>query len=219
MTDFVHRSNPMSAVLHCTEEILEIVRPFAIEQALAKTKLDPTYAQAAKNPMRNVIEASRTILYCIEHQRRIVDDVLSLSKLDSGLVELVPCPVQVMTTVRQVVSIFERELKALDIALLIVEDVSLAELGLNWVMLDPNRFLQILINLVCHFSCGRSSDNEKAYQNKLKGDQRDKIHARERDTTNHREALRKPNHTLYNRDRHRVFPRKDDYIRSTGREI
>jgi signal transduction histidine kinase len=79
----------MSAVLHCAEEILEIVRPFAIEQALAQERLNSTHAQAARNPMLNVVEASNTILYCIEHQKRIVDDVLSLSKLDSGLVELV----------------------------------------------------------------------------------------------------------------------------------
>lgn len=98
--------------------------------------------------MLSVLEASRTILYCVEHQKRIVDDVLSLSKLDSGLVELVPCPVRVMTTVGQVVSIFEREIKALDMTLSVIEDVSLDDLGLDWVVLDPNRFLQILINLV-----------------------------------------------------------------------
>jgi C4-dicarboxylate-specific signal transduction histidine kinase len=57
--------------------------------------------------------------------------------------------VQVTRTIRQVVSIFEREIKALDIALSIVEDVSLAEVNVDWVMLDQNRFLQILINLVC----------------------------------------------------------------------
>lgn len=144
--------NPMSAVLNCTEEILETVQPLAIEQALARTQADPTYAKAQNSPMLSVIEASRTILYCIEHQKRIVDDVLLLSKLDSGLVELVPCPVQVMKTVRQVVSIFEREIKALDITLSVIEDVSLADLGLDWVMLDPYRILQILINLVSLFS-------------------------------------------------------------------
>lgn len=140
--------NPMSAVLNCTEEILEIVQPLAIEQTLVRTQVVPTYAKAQNSPMLSVLEASRTILYCVEHQKRIVDDVLSLSKLDSGLVELVPCPVRVMTTVGQVVSIFEREIKALDMTLSVIEDVSLDDLGLDWVVLDPNRFLQILINLV-----------------------------------------------------------------------
>ncbi|QDS76178.1 hypothetical protein FKW77_007979 [Venturia effusa] len=154
--------NPMSAVLNCTEEILEIVQPMAIEQALERTQADPTRTKNADTPMINVLEASRTILYCIEHQKRIVDDVLSLSKLDSGLVELVPCPVQVMKTVHQVVGIFEQEIKALDITLSVIEDASLAELDLKWAMLDSNRFLQILINLVTNsikFTRGRETRN------------------------------------------------------------
>lgn len=79
----------MSAVLHCTEEILEIVQPIATGQTTARPMSDSTHPPGANEQMLNVIEASRTILYCIDHQRRIVDDVLSLSKLDAGLVELV----------------------------------------------------------------------------------------------------------------------------------
>jgi CheY-like chemotaxis protein len=44
--------------------------------------------------------------------------------------------------------IFDRELKTSDIQMLVEEDVSVREQGLDWVMLDPNRFLQILINLI-----------------------------------------------------------------------
>lgn len=74
-----------------------------------------------------------------------------MSSTANNLVQ-VPCPVQVMRTVRQVVNIFEREIKALDIALSVIEDISLANLQITWAMLDPNRFLQILINLVCWLS-------------------------------------------------------------------
>jgi CheY-like chemotaxis protein len=44
--------------------------------------------------------------------------------------------------------IFDRELKTKDIQMFIEEDASIREQGLDWVLLDPNRFLQILINLI-----------------------------------------------------------------------
>ncbi|KAI0154551.1 hypothetical protein GGR57DRAFT_491970 [Xylariaceae sp. FL1272] len=70
------------------------------------------------------------------HQKQIVDDVLTLSKLDSELFAMSPS------------SIFERELKVVDIDLTIVEDESFVRHRVDWVFLDAKRFLQIVINLV-----------------------------------------------------------------------
>jgi len=53
-----------------------------------------------------------------------------------------------MSLVTSSLGVFELELKAANIALSIAEDESLANLSAHWVMLDPKRFLQIIINLV-----------------------------------------------------------------------
>jgi hypothetical protein len=48
-----------------------------------------TNSPELKQPnLQNAMEAAQTILYCVEHQKRIVDDVLTLSKLDADLLEI-----------------------------------------------------------------------------------------------------------------------------------
>ncbi|RMY26348.1 hypothetical protein D0867_00107 [Hortaea werneckii] len=64
--------NPLSAVLHCSEDI---------EEAIHDQKSVDVEA---------IRESVETINLCIQHQRNIVDDVLSFSKLDSSMLSLVP---------------------------------------------------------------------------------------------------------------------------------
>jgi signal transduction histidine kinase len=59
-----------------------------------------------------------------------------------------PIRVQPTKIIQQALKIFDRELKASNIQMSIEEDCSISEQGLDWVMLDPNRWLQILINLI-----------------------------------------------------------------------
>jgi signal transduction histidine kinase len=106
-----------------------------------------SHEEEQNQKLKNALDAAHTILYCVDHQKRIVDDVLTLSKLDADLLEIMPIRVQPMKTIRQALKIFDRELKASDIRMSIQEDPSLQEFGIDWVMLDPNRFLQILINM------------------------------------------------------------------------
>jgi hypothetical protein len=40
--------------------------------------------------LSSILEAAESILLCAGHQRRIVDDVLTLSKWDSALISVVP---------------------------------------------------------------------------------------------------------------------------------
>ncbi|KAI0475541.1 hypothetical protein GGR56DRAFT_517842 [Xylariaceae sp. FL0804] len=145
--------NPLSAVLHCGEEVFETMKKG--REALdtiprdALTSADRTPIQeSVKHLLTSGLEAASTIMYCVQHQKQIVDDVLTLSKLDSDLLVVSPVPVQLMRLIRSSLKIFEVELKMTDISLAILEDESLAALKVGWVLIDPNRFRQIIINLV-----------------------------------------------------------------------
>ncbi|KAI1760124.1 hypothetical protein GGR53DRAFT_526501 [Hypoxylon sp. FL1150] len=145
--------NPLSAVLHCSEEIIDSAKKgSALLELVYDGSLTPGSSSSAKDIVKkqieNALDASHTILYCVQHQKQIVDDVLTVSKLDSDLLVVSPMPVQPMALVRSSLKIFDVELKMTDIKLTVVEDNSLTTLGIEWVLLDPNRFLQIVINLV-----------------------------------------------------------------------
>lgn len=68
--------NPLSAVLHCTEDILE-----AVDYGRIKTDA---------LSVDDIVEACDTISICVGHQKTLVDDVLSFSKLDASMLSLVP---------------------------------------------------------------------------------------------------------------------------------
>jgi signal transduction histidine kinase len=145
--------NPLSAILQCGEEIVDAMKiGHAALDAMRQDAASPValvpHRQSLKNQLDGSLDAANTIIYCVQHQKQIVDDVLTLSKLDSDLLLVSPSPVELMSIVKSSLKIFELQLKATNITLTIVEDDSLATLGVDWVMLDPKRFLQIIINLV-----------------------------------------------------------------------
>ncbi|KAI0391560.1 hypothetical protein F5Y17DRAFT_468155 [Xylariaceae sp. FL0594] len=153
--------NPLSAVLQCAEEVLHAMKTglatiegLTVESAKQDEQDEPSpespasINQALTKELDSALDAANTIIYCVQHQKQIVDDVLTLSKLDSDLLIVSPSRVELMTLVTSSLKIFELELKASNIALSIVQDESLKKLSADWVMLDPKRFLQIIINLV-----------------------------------------------------------------------
>lgn len=94
------------------------------------------------------IENSEIITTCINHQRRIIDDVLCLSKLDSGLLVVAPCEIQPKTLIEQSLRMFAAETEQSEIELRCLIDDSYKEEKIDWVMLDPSRVLQVFLNLV-----------------------------------------------------------------------
>jgi signal transduction histidine kinase len=126
--------NPLSAILQCSDDISSSLEEF----------------QTAKNPptasvVESCIEAANTIALCVQHQKSIVDDILTISKLDSNLLIITPTPVQPVTVVKRALKIFEPELQAKDIKITFTQHRSLDDLRVDWVTLDQSRLLQILI--------------------------------------------------------------------------
>lgn len=84
----------------------------------------------------------------INNKKGIVDDILTMSKLDSKLLGVAPITVDPLEIVREALKMFEVEARRVDIDLQMKVDPSYEELGLEYLDLDPSRLKQVLINLL-----------------------------------------------------------------------
>ena len=129
--------NPLSAILQCAEEISSSLL------AYKHSELRPMDSRVVSD----CVDSAQTISLCAMHQKRIVDDILTFSKLDSAMLVVTPVDAQPVAIVQQALRMFEGELHSADIKLELVADDSLEALQVDWVRLDPSRVLQVLINL------------------------------------------------------------------------
>lgn len=144
--------NPLSAVLQCADEINESIGRYRSADHSA-------YVPKGLNMLLDsCVEASNTISLCANHQKRIVDDILTLSKLDSKLLLVTPADVQPVVVVEEVLKMFEPELRSNGIRGEFRIEQSYLDLALDWCKLDPSRLRQVLINLMTNaikFTVGR----------------------------------------------------------------
>lgn len=129
--------NPLSAMIHCADEIQTVLK-------------DPVFggANVPGDMVHECIEAAETIALCAQHQKSIVDDILTVSKLDSDLLLITPTLVEPAAIARQAVKMFYAELHKKDIRAEYQVDASFDRLGVDKVLLDHSRLLQVLINLL-----------------------------------------------------------------------
>lgn len=135
------------------------------------------YQAIYRSILDSTIDAAETIVQCSKHMKTIVDgtlpgegeplidqlrlladnlsDVLTMSKLDSGLFIMTPVEVQVESIARDAVKMFEGEAKSHGIKLELHIEDSCRQSDINSVSLDPTRVLQILI--VCRTTCWLST--------------------------------------------------------------
>jgi CheY-like chemotaxis protein len=112
--------------------------------------------------VRDCIEAADNITLCVQHQRLIVDDILTVSKLDSGLLKVTPIPVQPILVINRATSMFKAEVQVKDMELRFDPQRSLDELNVDWVNMDPSRILQITVNLITNaIKFTQNSETEK----------------------------------------------------------
>lgn len=93
-------------------------------------------------------ESVETISTCSDHQRRLISDILSLSKLDSQLLQINPSPILATSLLDNIRKMFETEAERVGVALEVVVDASISKHNVGQVNLDSGRILQVLINLV-----------------------------------------------------------------------
>lgn len=144
--------NPLSAILQCADEISACLYRYRLGET---SEHDPN---ALGVLIDSCVEAANTISLCASHQKRIVDDILTLSKLDSNLLLVTPVDVQPIAVLQNVLKMFEAEFAAEDIKGQFHVDQAYHDLGVDWAKLDPSRLRQVLINLMTNaikFTQGR----------------------------------------------------------------
>ncbi|KAF1835179.1 hypothetical protein BDW02DRAFT_638833 [Decorospora gaudefroyi] len=127
--------NPLSAILICADDIRD-------------TLTHHTFIGDDDSVAKECIEAANNIALCVQHQKAIVDDILTVSKLNSHLLHITPVPAQPLIIVQRSMAMFRPEVQAKGIKIEFVTHDTLQHLGIDWVMLDPSRLLQILVNLI-----------------------------------------------------------------------
>jgi len=146
--------NPLSAILQCADEISSCLNRYKTSDASFHTP------ETLNLLIESCVEAANTISLCASHQKRIVDDILTLSKLDSNLLLVTPVDVQPVKVVQNVLKMFEAELGSHNIKGGFRIEESFNKLAVDWVKLDPSRLRQVMINLMTNaikFTQGRPS--------------------------------------------------------------
>lgn len=98
--------------------------------------------------MRLVLRSLRVYHLANDSLSRIVDDLLTLSKLDSNLLQINQAPVRATSILDDMRRVFEIEAGRAEIELRIQADPSIKAMNVDNVMLDTGRVHQILINLI-----------------------------------------------------------------------
>lgn len=129
--------NPLSAILQCADDI-----------STALVECQKQGSSPRQGVVESCLESAQTISLCVQHQKSIVDDILTISKLDSNLLLITPTASQPEQILHRALKMFESELQAKAIDAQLEVHSSYAENAIDWVALDPSRVLQILINLL-----------------------------------------------------------------------
>lgn len=132
--------NPLSAIVQSAEGISTLLK----ETCSSRTDIDPILVSSLKF----CIEAAETIQLCAQHQKSIVDDILTISKVDSDLLAITPVPMQPIAAVKRALKIFTAEFQQNNIEHQFLVEDSYQALEVDTVMMDTSRLLQVLINLL-----------------------------------------------------------------------
>lgn len=130
--------NPLSAITQSGDDIMLSLRD------AERTNDVGTLMDIIKSN----VEAAESILFCAAHQKRIVDDVLTLGKLDSKLLAMSPTSFHTQDLVDQAMQMFTAEFGVNKITVQTTVDLLEGEDGRPTVCGDSSRLLQVLVNLV-----------------------------------------------------------------------
>ncbi|ESZ92001.1 putative histidine kinase M2QJp [Sclerotinia borealis F-4128] len=140
--------NPLSALIGCADEILSSLHEYKNLMNSSGENGKILSTELPINLIDGAIEATDTIIYCAMHQKRIIDDILTLSRLDTNLLVVSPEASQPVQIINSALKMFESELKQADTKLDFIQADSIKELKVHWTLLDPSRVLQVLLNLM-----------------------------------------------------------------------
>lgn len=130
--------NPLSAILQCADDV---------SIAMNDLQISPN-AQITSELIQDCKDAAETISFCAQHQKSIVDDILTISKLDSDLLIMTPAVVQPEALARRACKMFEADAQKKGIEMAFRSHKTFKDLNVDFVTMDANRVMQVLINLL-----------------------------------------------------------------------
>jgi signal transduction histidine kinase len=133
--------NPLSSILLSADSIISSLE--SSDLAL------PDQEHSLTAPIvEDIVDAAHTIILCANFQKKIVDDILTLSKLDASLLEIAPDKTQIPQLVEKALRMFDTEILRAEIQTRLVVEPTYDALEVDWVVLDSSRLLQVIINLL-----------------------------------------------------------------------
>jgi PAS domain-containing protein len=92
--------NPLSAIFQCTD---------MIQSSIAECEEKEHSPEAVQESLKISAENSAVISLCAQHQKRIVDDVLTLSKMEHMMLLISPRPTQPLAIIQGALRMFEAD--------------------------------------------------------------------------------------------------------------
>ncbi|WPH01335.1 Hypothetical protein R9X50_00417600 [Acrodontium crateriforme] len=134
--------NPLMAMTQLADGIARSLEDFEVQDD------DKQTLEKYKTILQCNVEDASTILACAMHQKRIIDDVLILSRLESEMLSIKPVAEYPGHVVEAALRMFAAQADANEIELSCVQDRSFEDLRAQHVLCDPSRLVQVLINLI-----------------------------------------------------------------------
>ena len=128
--------NPLSAIV----QSVDLVQA-GLERILKTTALQEVYSI-----VEDELSTLSNVDLCAQHMRRIIDDTINISKIESNLLVITPDAVNLSHFFASTLGMFKAEAKMKNIELQL--DISPEIQAQPRFMLDPARLSQILINLI-----------------------------------------------------------------------
>ena len=140
--------NPLNAIYNSAELLGESLNRFVqLQKEWARKPELQSLLEPLQADIQEDLEAVETILLSSQHQKRIADDVLHISKISGNLVQLVQNDWQPEVAVKNTLKMFNLEILAKSIKVIFERDASLDYLG-DTVIGDEGRFTQVCVNLL-----------------------------------------------------------------------
>lgn len=135
--------NPLSAIIQCADTVIT-----SLARARIELRKMPYGTQVLEELAETDMDAVETIILCAQHQKRIIDDVLTLSKLDANILLITPVEFQPLHLTQNVLKMFQGEAKKHGIGMHLRVNESYRSSNINWLRLDPSRLTQVLVNIL-----------------------------------------------------------------------
>ncbi|KAI9089987.1 hypothetical protein DFS34DRAFT_379627 [Phlyctochytrium arcticum] len=94
------------------------------------------------------LDAVETIALCAQHQKKIADDVLHMSKISMKLLVLAQIDFQPHVEIAKVLRMFDTEARLKHVQVDLEVNSTYTATGVSWVKGDPTRLAQVLINFL-----------------------------------------------------------------------